>query len=542
MQQFKNEFTYRHYLEDNREEEFDKSFEEALNYVSNRWLGKEFPIIINGKEVFSNEKIEEYSPIDHRFIGKFQKGNREIADNAIEEALNAFQRWKEVDYRERAAIFQNAAKIFSKRKFEIAAAMSIENGKTRYESIGEVDEAIDFLNYYSLELLRNKGYIQKRVLEGSAKEASKGFQGAPSSKEKIRIVMKPYGVFGVIAPFNFPISISTGMSTGAMITGNTVVFKPSSTDNLSMLTGYLIYDILKEAGLPDGVFNYVTGPGSEVGDELVISNKVSGIVFTGSRETGINMIKKSYSLGLQKVFVVEMGGKNPTIVSKYANIDDAVDGVLSAAFGYAGQKCSACSRVYVHKSIKDQFIEKLAEKTKALKIGNPLIKDVYVGPIISDVAFEKYKKVINDIKNDQNSKIIVGGNTVDTGLNGKYVEPTIVLSDHDKNPYFKKELFLPILLIDVFDNFDEAIKKANDVEYGLTAGLYSKNRKEIKKFLDNIEAGVVYVNRRISATTGAIVGAHSFVGWKGSGITGKGTGNKYYLLQFMREQSQAVVG
>ncbi|MEM3211708.1 MAG: aldehyde dehydrogenase family protein [Candidatus Micrarchaeaceae archaeon] len=535
---FQNEFTYRHFVESGKESEFDRLFDEAVNNVEKNSLGKTWPMYIGGKEALSDETILENSPIDGALIGIFQKGKREHALQAIDVALEAFRQWSALNYKERAKIFANAASIFRKRKFEIAAILSIENGKSRYESVGEVDEAIDFLNYYSKEYVKNKGYLRKTSLEASSVKISAGFQGAPGPMEKITIAMKPYGVFGVLAPFNFPISISVGMSTGALITGNTVVFKPSSTDNMSMLTGLKIYEVFKEAGVPDGVFNYITGPGSEVGDELVISNKVSGIVFTGSRATGMSMMKKAIDIGLQKVFVVEMGGKNPAIVSKYANIDDAVSGIASAAFGFDGQKCSACSRVYVHESIKEEFISKLIEKTRTFKIGDPLKKEVYLGPLISKSALEKYKHAVEEAKTE--GRLLYGGSTVDTGLKGAYVEPAIVEISHNSR-IMHDELFVPVLAIDTFNKFDEAIQKANDTEYGLTAGLYSTKKSEIKEFLNNIQAGVVYVNRREGATTGAIVGAHTFVGWKGSGSTGKGTGSKHYLQQFLREQSLAVV-
>ncbi|MGC9190503.1 MAG: aldehyde dehydrogenase family protein, partial [Candidatus Micrarchaeia archaeon] len=319
-----------------------------------------------------------------------------------------------------------------------------------------------------------------------------------------------------------------------MITGNTVVFKPSSSDNMSMLTGLYIYKLLKEAGLPDGVFNFVTGPGSEVGDEMATNDGVAGIVFTGSRATGLGMIAKNFAAGKQKVFVVEMGGKNPAIVSKYADIDDAVTGVASAAFGYDGQKCSALSRVYVHESIKELFVSKLIDKIRTFKIGNPLDKNVYMGPLISESAYKRYLESVEKAKRE--GRILYGGNAVNTGLNGLYVEPTIVEVPHSSE-LVHKELFVPILTIESYKSFEEALKMANDVEYGLTAGLYSNNNHEIKMFENGIMAGVVYINRAISATTGAIVGLHTFVGWKGSGLTGKGTGSKYYLEQFMREQS-----
>ncbi|MGC8538047.1 MAG: aldehyde dehydrogenase family protein, partial [Candidatus Micrarchaeia archaeon] len=467
----------------------------------------------------------------------FQKGTREHARMAIAAAKEEFLRWRDVGYRERAGIFRKFADVLATNKFDIAAILSLENGKSRYESIGEVDEGIDFCRYYANELEANRGYARKTSLEESKQRVAAGFQGAPSNAERVSIVMKPYGVFGVIAPFNFPISISIGMSAGAMITGNTVVFKPSSSDNMTMLTGLKIYQLFKEAGLPDGVFNYITGPGSEVGDELVVNTGVSGIVFTGSRSTGLNMLTKTYGTGNQKAFIVEMGGKNPAIVSKAANLDDAVSGVLGAAFGFAGQKCSALSRVYVHESIKEEFISKLIEKTRALKIGDPISKDVYIGPLISESAYKRYVESIDKIK--ESGRLLYGGGTVNTGMKGFYVEPAIAELRHE-HELVHKELFVPILIVIGYKNFADAIAMANDVDYGLTAGLYSKNRKEIKEFSEGIEAGVVYINRAVSATTGAIVGLHTFVGWKGSGLTGKGTGSKFYLQQFMREQSISI--
>ncbi len=536
MRVFKNEYTYKRFVEEDKEKEFDEFFESSVKKAK-EVMGKRFPIYIGGKEVYAASEIEERSPIDGFLIGRFQKGSRDDARQAISSAQEAFKSWKETDYKERLSIFRKAASLLSERKFLLSAILSIENGKTRYESTGEVDEAVDFLNYYSDELERNRGYIIRSKLEGSKAKVSAGFQGAPGSGERVTIAMKPYGVFGVIAPFNFPVSISMGMSAGAMITGNTVVFKPSSTDNMSMLTGLYLYKIFEEAGLPPGVFNYVTGPGSEIGDELVVNKGVSGIVFTGSRSTGMGMLKKVYAADSTKAFIVEMGGKNPVVVSKHADINIATSGIASAAFGFSGQKCSACSRVYVHASLKDEFISMLVEKTKAFKIGNPLIKSNYIGPLISRKALAKYRESIEEAR--RSGRIVHGGNVTDNGSAGIYAEPVIAELDHS-NRLFHEELFLPFLVIDTYTDFEDALGKANETDYGLTAGLYSNNKREIKAFLDKIEAGVVYVNREISATTGAIVGLHTFVGWKGSGLTGKGTGSRFYLQQFLREQSQSV--
>ena len=534
---FKNEFTYKNFIEQGRESEFHKLFEQAIAVVKADF-GKTHPMYIGNMEVKADGLLEERSPVDRSIvIGRFQKGRREDAQKAIEVAKAAFEEWRGTGYKERAGIFLKFADLVSKNKFTLAAALSYENAKSVYESIGEVDEAIDFARYYAGDLLANRGYSRKTLLMGSKANVNAGFQGAPSESEKVIISMKPYGVFGIIAPFNFPVSISMGMSIGAMITGNTVVFKPSSTDNMTMLVELMLYKLLREAGLPPGVFNYVTGPGSEVGDELAMNRDVAGIAFTGSRSTGLGMISRSFGKGMQKVFVVEMGGKNPAIVSKNADIDAAVKGVAGAAFGFAGQKCSALSRVYVDESVKEVFISKLIEKVRGMRIGNPLDRDIYMGPLISESAYKRYMESVDRIKNT--GKLLYGGKRVDVGLDGYYVEPVLAELQHS-NELVHTELFAPILAIVGYKNFEEALRMANDTEYGLTAGLYSKNKREIKQFSNAIESGVVYINRSISATTGAIVGLHTFVGWKGSGLTGKGTGSTFYLQQFMREQSLSI--
>jgi 1-pyrroline-5-carboxylate dehydrogenase len=534
--EFHNESTYKNYLESGKEDDFDSLFDAAVSEAK-RQFGQKHPLYINDKPVMADQMLTERSPIDGTIIGYFSRGTREHTRAAVAAAKSAFESWKNADYRERAALFRKAADVFVKHKFQISAILSFENGKSRYESVGEIDEAIDFMRYYANELEANKGYVRRTSQAKSTAKVSAGFQGAPSSREeKVVISLRPMGVWGVIAPFNFPVSIGTGMSVGALITGNTVVFKPSSSDSMTMLSGLKIYEYLKEAGLPPGVFNYVSGPGSEVGDELVASKDVSGIAFTGSRSVGVGMMLKAYQSGQQKAFVVEMGGKNPVIVGKKSDLDMAVQGVASAAFGFDGQKCSACSRVYVHDSIKEQFVSKLIEKARSFKIGNPLQKDVYLGPLISDNAMKTYDQAVQEAKAD--GRVLYGGNRVG-GIPGNYVEPTIieVRPDHE---LVRRELFVPILIVQSYSDFSDALKRANDVEYGLTAGLYNDNKKETKEFMDKIQAGVVYINRETSATTGAIVGLHTFVGWKGSSVGGKGSGSKFYLQQFMREQSMSL--
>ncbi len=533
---FVNEYTYKKFLDLNKEEEFDFLFNQAIEQTK-RLFGSEYPIYIDGKEIYLENKLKETSPIDHNIIiGYFSKATRENAKQAITAAKKAFEIWSNINYKKRIEIFKKIAEAFSKQKFELAAILSFENAKSRYESIGEVDEAIDFINYYINEITLNKGFARKTSSEAAKKIVELNFQGAPAEAENVSILLKPYGVFGIISPFNFPLSISIGMSVGALITGNTVVFKPS-TDNRTLLISVKIYKIFKENGIPDGVFNVISGPGSEIGEEFIENNDINGIAFTGSRSVGLNMIKKVYDEEKQKVFVVEMGGKNPAIVSKHANLDKAINGVATAAFGFVGQKCSALSRLYVHESIKELFVSKLIDKLRLMKIGNPLEKNIFIGALISEKAYNKFIEIIKKAK--QTGRILYGGNTIKIGLDGFYVEPTLIEVLHD-NELIHNELFLPILTIEAFKEFDDAIRLANDTEYGLTSGLYSQNKTEIKQFSNEIKSGVVYINRRISATTGAVVGLHTFVGWKNSGLTGKGSGSKYYLQQFMKEQSISI--
>jgi 1-pyrroline-5-carboxylate dehydrogenase len=411
----------------------------------------------------------------------------------------------------------------SEKKFDLAAWVSYENGKNRYEAIGDVDEAIDFVRYYAEEMERNNGFeIPMRSAQPN---------------EHSKSVMKPYGVWGVIAPFNFPAAILTGMTTGALITGNTAVVKPSSD---APIVAFKIAKIFSDAGLPDGVLNIVFGSGGRVGSEIGASKDVAGIVFTGSREVGYAMARE-FGKDRPKPLIAELGGKNPAVVTETADLDKAVDGVLRAAFGYSGQKCSACSRVFVHKKVKDEFLSRLAEKAKSLPVGNPLEQNIFMGPLINEGAYKKFHQYARLA--DRDGKVLAGGYMRQDGelKHGYYVEPTVVAGLPKNHRLFKEELFVPILCVTDYDKFDDAIKMANDADYALTAGIFTGDKEEVKEFLDSIEAGVVYVNRQLSATTGAMVGCQPFGGWKDSGTTGKGTGGPHYLMQFLREQSQTIV-
>jgi 1-pyrroline-5-carboxylate dehydrogenase len=485
-------------------------------------------MFIDGKKVTSSEgEFEVRSPIDTSIVlGYFQKGTREHARQAIASAEHAFQDWSNRDWRERVAIIRKAAEIMSGDLYPLAALITYEVGKNRYEAIAEVGEAADFFRYYSDQMEANGGFM---------KETGPGAPG-----ENCRSVMRPHGVWVVISPFNFPNALACGMMTGALITGNTVVFKPTSDAPFSALK---LYEVLIRAGIPAGVINFVTGPGGNFGDEVTHNPDVAGIAFTGSKDVGMKLYRDLVQYqNHPKPFISEMGSKNPSIVTAKADLDKAVEGVVRAAFGYGGQKCSANARVYVDRSIKDAFITKLRKRTSELKLGDPREKDVFVGPVVNKRALDNYQRYI-DLAQKDGGKFITGGAVARDGMlsKGYFATPTVItglLTDHR---LFKEELFVPILLVDEYESLEDALRKANDTEYGLTAGIFSEDEREVEEFFRKIEFGVTYSNREGGATTGAWPGAQSFGGWKASGATGRGVGGPYYLIQFLREQAQTRV-
>src|SRR5919199_5558528 len=519
---FENEQTLRTFMIEKIEGQFHDRYERAVEQVRSQF-GRIYTMMIDGNQVVTRDTVAHTSPIDTRIVlGYLPSGDVEHVKHAIIAAKNAFEYWSKIDYRDRVRICRAVADITADRKFELAACISYENGKNRYEAIADIDDAIDFLRYYSEEMERNNGF--------------ESIMKSPQSNEKCKSFMRPYGVWGVIAPFNFPAAILVGMSNGAIITGNTVVAKPSSN---TPIIACEFAKIFKQAGLPDGVFNVVIGPGGNIGSELVKNKDVAGIVFTGSQDIGFR-IAKEFSKTRPRPLIAELGGKNPVVVTETADIDTAVNGVLKASFGYSGQKCSACSRVYVHKNVRDEFLKRLVEKTKGLPVGNPLDSNTFIGPLANEDAYRKYQEYIKTASRD--GKVLIGGavRKDDYLKYGYYVEPTIVIGLPKEHRLFKKEMFVPILCIADYDKFDDAIKLANGTDYGLTAGIFTSKQEEVKEFLDSIEAGVIYVNRQASATTGAMVGCQPFGGWRDSGTTGRGAGGPHYLTQFMREQRQTI--
>jgi 1-pyrroline-5-carboxylate dehydrogenase len=500
------------------------AFDQALDQVKAR-LGKTHPMLIEGASVMAEETFEDYSPINTDWLlGRFQKGTARHAREAVAAARKAFPIWGGKSWMDRIKVLRRAVGLMEKRIYELGALTSLEVGKNRLEAIGDIQESIDLIYYYCNQMEANQGYW--RVL---ARESA---NIANSS------VLRPHGVWVVVSPFNFPSALSAGPSSAAMVAGNTVVLKPA-TD-----TPYTVLEVVRcflDAGLPDGVLNFITGPGNTVGNALIADPGVDGITFTGSYDVGMHILRSFAAGRYPRPCIAEMGGKNPTIISRKADLDLAAAGVMRSAFGLQGQKCSACSRVYIEHPVKEAFIEKLLKLTKAIVIGNPLKREVWLGPVINKKAYADYMAFCMELRGA--GRIVQGGEYLTEGDFGKgfFCAPTIVDGLPLDHPLWKKEMFLPIVTVAGVENLEEAMRRANAGDYGLTAGFFSSSPKEIEWFLNSIQAGVTYVNRQAGATTGAWPGYQAFGGWKGSGSTGKAGGSLYYLLQFMREQSRTVV-
>ena len=506
-------------------EELQSAFDAAVERVRGV-LGQSYPMLIGGEERRSADEFEDRSPIDRDIVvARFPVGTRQDVRDAIAAARAAFPAWRDLGWRQRLEILRNAADLISERQFEYAALMAFEVGKNRLEALGDVEETADLLRYYSDEMERNGGFVKP--------------MGSLSPTEHTRSVLKPHGVWGVISPFNFPMALAGGPAAGALIAGNTVVLKPSSD---APLMGYKFGEALHEAGVPAGVFNFVTGPGETVGAELQESPDIDGLVFTGSYEVGMKLYT-GFTRDYPRPIITEMGGKNPAIVTASADLDEAAEGVMRSAFGYDGQKCSANSRVYVERSVARPFVEKLAERARAIRVGDPTQRDNWMGPVINERSLAKFTTAVQEAKRDGGT--IEAGGEVLAGPGterGYFPTPTVVTGLPLSHRLFHDELFVPFVVVGEVDSLQQALDEANDTPYGLTAGIFSHDDDEIRSFLDTIQAGVVYVNRRSGATTGAWPGIQSFGGWKGSGSSGKSGLGPYYVQQFLREQSQTVMG
>ena len=486
-----------------------KAMEQALAKVKTM-LGKEYPAVIGKEEITTPDKLKSYNPSRPKeIVGVFQKADVAMANKAVETAATKFEEWRWVDPKKRADYLFKAAKLMRKRKHEFSAVMVYEVGKTWPEADADTAEAIDFIEFYAREMLR---YAAKQP-------------GTKTPGEKNDLVYMPLGVGLIVPPWNFALAILTGMTSAAIVTGNTVVLKPSSD---SPLTGWMYFNLMREVGLPAGVINFVSGPGSSFGDAIVGHPKIRFISFTGSKEVGIHINELAAKVQPGQIWlkrvVAEMGGKDSIVIDDQTNLDAAAQATVASAFGFQGQKCSAASRAIVVEKVYDKFVELMKEKTAKLKVGCSDDPTNYMGPVINESSERKILAYIE--KGIQaGGRLIVGGKKAEG--EGFFIHPTVIADVHPKSTIAQEEIFGPVLAIIKARDFDHALEIANDTEFGLTGGVWTKNRKKIEKAKRIFHVGNFYINRKI---TGAMVGVHPFGGFNMSGTDSKAGGRDYLLL------------
>jgi 1-pyrroline-5-carboxylate dehydrogenase len=500
-------------------------FEAALARVRSE-LGGVHANFIDGADRAAKVTQELRSPINRNdVLGRFPQATAEEANLAMAAAQAAFHGWSRTAAAVRNRILRRAAELIEERVYDIAAAVALEVGKNRMEALGEVQEGADFFTVYCAD-------YERQNFDHALPD-----DPLPDYRSRNRSVMKPYGAWVVITPFNFPFALAAGPVAAALVTGNTVVLK-GATD--TPWAGRLLADCLRDAGLPPGVFNYICGHGDSAGAALVNHADTAGITFTGSYEVGMQIYRRMGAGAWPRPCIAEMGGKNPVIVGARADLARAADGIIRSAFGLSGQKCSAASRIYVEESVADELIERLVAATARLAIGDPTRRENWMGPVVNERAYQNYAHFSSELRSG-GAKILAGGKALTDGAlaAGFFCAPTLAEAP-PAHPLWREEMFLPIAMITRVADLATAMSLANGTSLGLTAGFYG-DPAEVAWFFEHIEAGVAYANRPQGATTGAWPGYQAFGGWKGSGSTGKGIGSSYYLALYQREQSQTLV-
>jgi len=488
-------------------------------------LGATHALYIDGKDRPAKQTTPKRNPANaDEVLGQFAAASAADAEDAIKAAQRAFERWKDLPIAERLSLLRRVGQLIEERVYDIAAALTLEVGKNRMEALGETQETADFFYAYCDEFERQRGFDHALPNDPLTTHVSHN-----------RSVMKPYGVWVVITPFNFPLALAGGPVAAALVTGNTVVLKGAT---VTPWAGRLLADCIRDAGLPAGAFNYLSGSSREVGDTLVNHPLTAGVTFTGSHDVGMCIARTMQSGKYPRPCIAEMGGKNACIVTAAADLDRAATGIVRSAYGMGGQKCSALSRLYVHRDVADTLVERLQKQVAALKIGDPARQENWLGPVTTAEGYDDYSKYVSQLRS-QGARVVIGGEHVRDLARGFFVQPTLAEAPTD-HPLWQHEMFLPILMLHRVESNDEAMQLANHSALGLTAGFYG-SRDEVSWFHQHIEAGVTYANRPQGATTGAWPGYQPFGGWKGSGNTGKAIASFYYLPQYLREQSQTVV-
>ena len=494
-----------------------QAMREALAGVAEH-LGHEYPLIIGGERIRTGAKIESRNPArPAQIVGIHQKAGAEHADQAVSAASKAFEGWRFVSADDRASLLLHAAELIRQRKLEFCAWLTYEVGKNWAEADADVGETIDFLEFYAREALRLA-------------------QSAPPIQypgERNQLLYIPLGVGAVISPWNFPFAIMAGMTSAAIVAGNTVVLKPSSE---SPTIAARFMEVLEEAGLPPGVVNFCPGSGSAFGNAVVEHPQTRFIAFTGSKGVGLDINQRAAQTQPGQIWIkrtiLEMGGKDSIIVCADADFDAAVQGVVASAFGFNGQKCSACSRAIVEDSIYDAFLERLRERVEDLKVGDPL-ENAAMGPVVSESAMRTILDYIEVGKRE--GRLVAGGNFIDTPANGYYLQPTVIADVAPDARIAQEEIFGPVLAVIRARDFEDALAIANNTEFGLTGSIYSTDRVKLDQARHRFHVGNLYFNRKC---TGAMVGAHPFGGFNMSGTDSK-AGGPDYLYLFTQAKSVA---
>lgn len=493
-------------------EENHKAFEAALKQVKSE-LGMEFPLVIGGERITTEDKLASTNP-SHKdqVVGKVSKATTGHVEAAMAAAQEAFQSWRKWEPRARAELLLRVGAIIRRRKHEFSALMVYEAGKPWDQADGDTNEGIDFIEYYARSMM----------------DLAEGKPVLDRVGEHNKYLYQPMGPGVTIPPWNFPFAIMTGTTVAPIVAGNTVLLKPAED---TPLIAYKLIEVLEEAGLPRGVVNFVPGDPKEIGDYLVDHPQTHFVTFTGSRATGTRIYERAAKVQEGQTFlkrtIAEMGGKDTIIVDKDADIELAADSIVASAFGFSGQKCSACSRAVVHEDVYDKVLERSIELAKELSVGDPL-DDTYMGPMINQKQFDKVKSYIEIGKDEGELKL--GGKTDDA--KGYFVHPTIFADLDPKARIMQEEIFGPVVAFAKAKDFDELLEIANNTEYGLTGSVITKSREHWERARRDFDVGNLYLNR---GCTAAVVGYHPFGGFKMSGTDAK-SGSPDYLTNFLEQK------
>ncbi|MBA2735089.1 MAG: L-glutamate gamma-semialdehyde dehydrogenase [Acidobacteria bacterium] len=484
-------------------------------------LGREYPLVIGGERIKTEAKFESLNPAKKtEVVGRFQRATPDLANRAVETANETFKTWRLTPSTERAKILFRTTEILRERKHELSAWMIHEVGKSWAEADGDTAEAIDFCEFYAREMLRYAGDQPLTKIEG----------------EDNRLEYLPLGVGCVIPPWNFPLAIMAGMTVAAAVTGNTVVLKPSSD---APTIAYKFFEILEEAGMPAGVVNFMTGSGAEVGDIVVDHPLTRFIAFTGSKEIGLRINERAAKVHEGQIWikrvVAEMGGKDAIIVDAGVDLDEAATGVVQSAFGFQGQKCSACSRAIIHTDVYDSMLEKIVERTEKIKVGDPTDTATSMSAVINQKAFKTINEYIEKGK-AEGGRVLTGGGA--DGEQGFFIEPTVIADVEPGATIEQEEIFGPVLAVIRARDFDDALMIANDTQFGLTGAVYTNDEEKLERARREFHVGNLYLNRKC---TGALVGVHPFGGFNMSGTDSKAGGRDYLALFLQAKLSSTKI-